>query len=72
MLKVSYLITATTPSPYVTQTPSPSSQCVDKLTNCASYDATTACVDPYKQWALDNCMKYCNLCGKWFVVWFPW
>lgn len=40
-----------------------SSQCVDKLQNCASYD-DAACRSPYEKWALDNCPARCNLCSQ--------
>lgn len=49
-----------TAGPVTTQSPS----CVDKLDNCDRYDAATACKAPYEQWAMENCMKYCNMCGK--------
>ncbi|WAR12449.1 CSP-like protein, partial [Mya arenaria] len=47
---------------FTTHAPMPSNNCVDKLTTCDQYDPNTACVDPYKQWAIDNCQKTCNLC----------
>jgi len=53
----------TTPPPaFVTHAPPQTVTCVDKLTNCNNYGATS-CQDPYIAWALDNCRKTCNLCN---------
>ncbi|XP_071091876.1 uncharacterized protein [Haliotis cracherodii] len=35
--------------------------CEDVLTNCNMYEASS-CKDPFRQWAIDNCRKTCNLC----------
>merc|ERR1719204_1037376 len=37
--------------------------CVDKLSNCASFDAASCTSDSYGPWALENCRKTCNLCN---------
>ncbi|XP_046585152.1 uncharacterized protein LOC124292144 [Haliotis rubra] len=42
-------------------TPKKTSPCEDVLPNCNMYDATS-CKAPYRQWAVDNCKKTCNLC----------
>merc|ERR1711874_153103 len=39
------------------------SQCVDKLPNCASY-GDDSCRSPYEKWALENCPARCNLCSQ--------
>ena len=38
-----------------------SSQCQDRLSNCADY-GQNACVGQYVSWAKENCPKTCNLC----------
>ncbi|XP_033755260.1 putative per-hexamer repeat protein 5 isoform X5 [Pecten maximus] len=37
--------------------------CVDTLSNCKDYDASTCSNPDYAGWAKDNCKKTCNLCG---------
>ncbi|KAK7115067.1 hypothetical protein V1264_001009 [Littorina saxatilis] len=41
--------------------------CVDKLTNCDQY-TDSACEEPFRQWAADNCRAFCGLCGNGQVV----
>ncbi|XP_067661647.1 A disintegrin and metalloproteinase with thrombospondin motifs 18-like isoform X2 [Haliotis asinina] len=38
------------------------SNCKDVLTNCAAYGVSTC--NQYRDWARQNCQKYCNICGQ--------
>ncbi|XP_041377039.1 kielin/chordin-like protein isoform X2 [Gigantopelta aegis] len=44
-------------------TASSSSNCEDKLKNCALY-GQSSCVGPYESWAKANCAKFCNKCSS--------
>ena len=37
--------------------------CQDVLRNCAEY-TKNSCVDPYTNWAKQNCAKFCGFCGE--------
>ena len=38
--------------------------CVDKKSDCATYQADLCTSQTYRPFALDNCRKYCNLCNQ--------
>jgi len=46
-----------------THAPIPQSNCVDKKADCDHYDLATACTGDYREWAIDNCQRTCNLCS---------
>ena len=52
----------TTPTTTVWTTPE--SGCFDTISYCSTY-GPGVCSDPmYKAWVLDNCQKYCGICGQ--------
>uniref|UniRef100_A0A194AN83 Uncharacterized protein n=1 Tax=Pinctada fucata TaxID=50426 RepID=A0A194AN83_PINFU len=57
-------VVTTTPDPSITTKPprKTCSWCNDKLSNCDSYDQTTACKAPYDRWAKRNCANFCGMC----------
>ena len=62
---------AGTTAPTSTVWTTPESGCYDAISYCDEY-GSSVCTDPmYKAWVLDNCQKYCGICGEYISICFP-